>query len=33
MSFGKVSIKIDPASLTSDVIVIKEVVISGPDIT
>ncbi|MFT5440519.1 MAG: hypothetical protein ACI9MJ_002393 [Alphaproteobacteria bacterium] len=33
MSFGTVSIKIDPASLTSEIIVIKEVVISGPDIT
>ena len=33
MSFGKVSIKIDTGSLTSDVIVIKEVVITGPDIT
>jgi hypothetical protein len=33
MSFGKVSIKIDTGSLTSDVIVIKEVVIAGPDIT
>lgn len=33
MSFGKVSIKIDTASLTSDVILIKEVIIAGPDIT
>lgn len=32
MSFGKVSIKIDHSSLTSDIMVIKEVVIAGPDI-
>ena len=33
MSFGAVSVKIDMDSVTKDVIVIKEVVISGPDIT
>ena len=33
MSFGTVSVKIDTGSLTSDVIVIKEVVIAAPDIT
>ncbi len=32
MSFGAVSVKIDMDSVTKDVIVIKEVVISGPDI-
>lgn len=33
MSFGIVSVKIDPASVTSDVILIKEVVIAKPEIT
>ena len=33
MSFGIVSVKIDPASVTSDVILIKEIVIAAPDIT
>jgi hypothetical protein len=33
MSFGAVSVKIDTDSVTRDVIVIKEVVISAPDIT
>ena len=33
MSFGVVSVKIDPASVTQDVILIKEVVIDKPDIT
>ena len=33
MSFGVVSVKIDPASVTQDVILIKEVVIAKPDIT
>ncbi len=33
MSFGVVSVKIDPASVTQDVILIKEVVITKPDIT
>ncbi len=33
MSFGLVSVKIDPASVTSDVILIKEVVIAKPEIT
>ncbi len=33
MSFGTVSVKIDPGTVTSDVIVIKEVVIAAPDIT
>ena len=33
MSFGAVSVKIDMDSVAKDVIVIKEVVISGPDIT
>jgi len=32
MSFGTVSVKVDTSSLTSDVIVIKEVVIAAPDI-
>jgi len=33
MSFGVVSVRIDPASVTSDVILIKEVVIAKPEIT
>ncbi|MDA1326484.1 MAG: hypothetical protein O3C34_17295 [Proteobacteria bacterium] len=33
MSFGIVSVKIDPASVTGDVILIKEIVIANPDIT
>lgn len=33
MSFGIVSVKIDPASVTNDVILVKEVVIAKPDIT
>ncbi len=33
MSFGVVSVKIDPASVTGDVILIKEVVIAKPEIT
>ena len=33
MSFGVVSVKIEPASVTQDVILIKEVVIDKPDIT
>jgi uncharacterized protein involved in outer membrane biogenesis len=33
MSFGIVSVKIDPASVTQDVILIKEVVIAKPEIT
>lgn len=33
MSFGIVSVKIDPASVTSDVILIREVVIAKPEIT
>ena len=33
MSFNLVSVKIDPASVTSDVIVVKEVVIAKPEIT
>jgi len=33
MSFGVVSVKIDPASVTTDVIRIKEVVIARPEIT
>lgn len=33
MSFGGVSVKIDTSTVTSDVIVIKEVVISKPEIT
>mgnify|MGYP006428657685 CR=1 FL=1 len=33
MSFGAVSVKIDTDSVTKDVIVVKEVVISSPDIT
>ena len=32
MSFGKVAVKVDTNSLTGDVIVIKEVLIDGPDI-
>ena len=33
MSFGIVSVKIDPASVTSDVILVKEIVIAKPEIT
>jgi len=33
MSFGVVSVKIDPASVTSDAILIKEIVIASPEIT
>lgn len=33
MSFGIVSVKIDPASVTQDVILVKEVVIAQPEIT
>ena len=33
MSFGIVSVKLDPASVTQDVILIKEIVIARPEIT